>query len=314
MLRLTTQADRGAVAVVVAVLMVPLLGFAGLAIDVSSMWSQKQRLQVAADASALAIAQDCARHACGMPDDTAASFTTANFGPGATARLASPVTEDTGSVTVTTSAVDSYTFARVLGFSSSKIAASSTAIWGYPAGGRTILPLTFSVCEFLAQTGGGVPSETTIRTIYTTDKNGQNSPTGCTGPSGLTVPGGFGWVDSNAGDCGVNSVISTQLSSDPGASGPKDCTSIFQAYQNKTVLLPIFDDSGGQGTNAWYRVYGYVAFRLTGYSFPAIGSWDNDGCSKCIRGYFTQYVDSADTFTYTTTAPDLGVEIVKLSA
>ena len=29
----------------------------------------------------------------------------------------------------------------------------------------------------------------------------------------------------------------------------------------QTVLLPIFDDVGGSGSNAWYRVYGYAAFR-----------------------------------------------------
>ena len=59
--------ERGAVGVVVALLMVPLIGFAAIAIDVSAMYAERQQLQTGADAGALAIAQDCAPGACGSP-------------------------------------------------------------------------------------------------------------------------------------------------------------------------------------------------------------------------------------------------------
>ena len=31
------------------------------------------------------------------------------------------------------------------------------------------------------------------------------------------------------------------------------------------MLLPLFVESGDTGNNAWYQVYGYAAFKLTGY-------------------------------------------------
>ena len=54
--------------------------------------------------------------------------------------------------------------------------------------------------------------------------------------------------------------------SDTGNSVPSACTTAdFSAWVGQTVLLPIFDESGDTGSNAWYRVYGYAAFKLTGY-------------------------------------------------
>jgi Flp pilus assembly protein TadG len=57
--------ERGAIGVVVALLMIPLMGFAAIAIDVSAMYAERPQLQNGADAAALAIAQDCAVDSCG---------------------------------------------------------------------------------------------------------------------------------------------------------------------------------------------------------------------------------------------------------
>ncbi|HEY9294324.1 MAG TPA: pilus assembly protein TadG-related protein, partial [Microlunatus sp.] len=218
------RTERGAVAVVVALLMVPVIGFAAIAIDVASMWSDRQRLQTGADASALAIAQDCARQNCRVPAQTASTMTTANFDTGATASVLAPaVTPTTGQVTVKTATVNHHLFAPLLGFDATQISAGAIARWGAPIGGATVLPLAFSWCEWYAQTGGGVPSQTTPRMIYSS----KGSKTDCTGPSNLVVPGGFGWVDPNAGDCIVNSAISQLLSSSTGASGPGGCDAVF---------------------------------------------------------------------------------------
>ncbi|MFH5878250.1 pilus assembly protein TadG-related protein [Arthrobacter sp. NA-172] len=54
--------EHGAVAVLIALLMVVLLVFAALAIDVGSMYAEKAQLQNGADAAVLAIAQDCAKN------------------------------------------------------------------------------------------------------------------------------------------------------------------------------------------------------------------------------------------------------------
>jgi len=50
------ESERGAVAVMVALLLVVLLGFGALAIDASMLYAQKIQLQNGSDAAALAIA------------------------------------------------------------------------------------------------------------------------------------------------------------------------------------------------------------------------------------------------------------------
>lgn len=304
------SSEHGAVAVIVSLLMVPLIGFVAISIDVASMWSDRQQLQTGADAAALAVAQDCARNNCGTPASTASSFATANFGAGAAAVVVTPsLTPASGAVTIRTSAVNKHLFAEVLGFTSHTVGARSTASWGAPSSGPVILPLTFSWCEFKAQTGGGLPSQDVEHVIPFKDTS-----TGCTGPSGLAIPGGFGWMDPSGGGCKMSavSISSTQWSS-TGISVPGQCSSInFQALQNKIFLLPLFDNAGATGSNAWYHIYGFAAFKLTGYSFPSI-SWNGAGCNKCIKGYFTQFVDLDDAYITTTSAPDLGAMSVWLS-
>ena len=77
-MRRVSDDERGAVAVVVALVMVPLIAFAAISVDVAGLWWDKQQLQTGADAGALAIAQDCARGNCRTPRNTAQQFITAN--------------------------------------------------------------------------------------------------------------------------------------------------------------------------------------------------------------------------------------------
>jgi Flp pilus assembly protein TadG len=310
--------ERGAVGVVVAILMVPLLGFAAIAVDAAALWTQRLQLQAGADAGALAIAHDCARGAtlCGTPLSTAQQLANGNVNLSPATATVSALSSS--QVTVSNSGVRDYWFAPVLGYESSTIVAQATATWGAPTGGTAVLPLTFSYCEFLAQTGGLltgglVPSSITQRTIYFTKSSGV---AGCTGPSNNVVPGGFGWLTVNSGTCNTTSAIAGVFPSDPGNSVPSSCsTGSFAALQNKTVLLPIFDQAYSSGSNASYRVYGYAAFQITGYHFGGQYSW-NAPCSgngRCIQGYFTRYVDDAETFDFGSTAPNLGASLVKLT-
>lgn len=310
--------DRGVVAVMVALLMVPLIGFAAISVDVAATFAERQQLQTGADAAALAIAQDCARSAaplqCGGPPlVTAQHFAAVNSNDGeVVARVDAVPIPSTGKVTVANTGVREHWFAPVLGVNTTDIRTTATAGWGAPTGGTAALPLIFSWCEFKIQTGGGLPSATTPHTIELPKKSG----TGCNGPSGNPVPGGFGWVDQDDDDellCNVTSKIGERLSSDPGKNVP--CTADqLAALQNSTVLLPIFIKAGGSGTNAWYEVYGYAAFKITGYFFGSKYSW-YPPCSQpdhCIRGYFTQFVDTSNILEYSPTAPKMGAMVVGL--
>ncbi len=306
--------ERGAVAVMVALLLVPLMGFAAIGVDVAGMWSEHQQLQDGADAGALAIAQDCGRGACGSTTGTAQQYVTLNhIGAGAGASV---VSLSASSVTVRATATRDHLFAPVLGLDSSELSADATVAWGSPDGGKAVLPLAFSWCEWKQQTVNGVPSSTTERVIYLTKSS---NTTGCTGPSNNIVPGGFGWLTVNSGTCGTKTSRGDTIHSDPGNSVPSGCsTGSFSSLVGKTVLLPLFDTSAGTGSGATYHLYGYAAFRLTGYSFGGQFSWPAQapckGNNRCVQGYFTQFVDLSDAFTYSAGAPDLGASVVKLTA
>jgi Flp pilus assembly protein TadG len=305
--------ERGAVNVMVALLIIPLIGFAAISVDVAALWADRQQLQTGADAAALGIAQDCAKNDCAVPAETAQDLATPNKNDGqVTATVVTPVlTPSSGSVTVETSTVREHWFAPVLGFEASDVGAKATAAWGAPSGGLAQLPLAFSYCEFLAQTGGGLPSNTTEYTIKFTKDSG----TTCTGPSGNAVPGGFGWLDVNQDSCTTFSSIDEVLWSSTGVAVPNGCTTAdFAEFQEKTVLLPIFDEAGDEGSNAWYRLYGYAAFTITGYYFGGQFKWSAtcSGEDRCVQGYFTKFVDLSEAFTYSTSAPGLGASVVSL--
>jgi hypothetical protein len=313
---MSTDRDRGAVSVMVALLTVVLIGFAAISIDVAATWAERQQLQSGADAAALAVAQDCARGSCGDAAGTAQALAVANKNDREVTAtiLDAGLGPSSGSVTVRTEGTQEHWFAPVLGVDASDVATQATAGWGAPNGGVAVLPLAFSWCEFLAQTGGGLPSGTTERTIFFTKSSG----TSCTGPSGNMVPGGFGWLTVNSGTCQTRSTMGEVMMSSPGEAVPSGCTTADLAnVQNRTVLLPLYDQFGESGSNAWYRLYGYAAFHVTGYHFVGQYSWSADGTCKgsvrCIQGYFTRFVSLNERFTYGTGAPSLGGSVVTLT-
>jgi Flp pilus assembly protein TadG len=303
--------EHGASAVLIALLLVPVLGFTAIAVDIGALYAEKARLQTAADAAALAVARDCARGACGNMQATAQSLVDANLGD---ATAAPPVLgSNPTSVTVTGRTATEHWFAPVLGHEASQVAATATVAWGAPSAGTAALPLIFSWCEFSAQTGGGIPSTTTERTIVLPKK----SDAGCTGPSHMFVPGGFGWLvtDGNRTSCRATSSVGGRFTSETGNNPSQGCdVEDIAELTGQTVLLPIFDEYGGTGSNAWYHVYGYAAFTITGYHFG--GQYDEGqpckGEERCIRGYFTRFVDTSDAFSYGPGAPSLGAWVLRL--
>jgi Flp pilus assembly protein TadG len=307
--------ERGAAAVVLSLLLVPMLGFAAIAVDIGALYAERARLQVAADAAAIAVAQDCSRGSCGDMLATAQALITANDGEGSAAY---PVlSSDPLSVTVTGSTPKEHWFAPIIGHESTEVSATATVGWGGPSGGTSVLPLIFSWCSFKAQTGGGLPSTTTVQTIMFSKSDGVSS---CFGPSGNEVPGGFGFVKPDPGTCHATHSIDNKLDSDPGVSMPSACSvADFDQWLGRTVLLPLFDASEGTGTGAKYRVYGYAAFRLTGYAFNGSAKSGKDVCGpkvpssvRCVTGYFTRFVELSDAWDYDPTAPDLGSSVLRL--
>ncbi len=310
-LRRRLDGERGATAVVFALLLVPILGFAAIAVDVGALYAERARLQVGADAAAIAVAQDCSRGNCGDMQATAQALITANDTEGTAAQ---PVlSSDPLSVTVTGGTPKDHWFAPVIGHESTSVSATATVGWGSPSRGTAVLPLTFSWCEFEQQTGGGLPSNETAHTIYFTKTS---NTTGCTGPSNNVVPGGFAYLDTDPDKCEATTAMGGQWFSKPGNSVPSTCsTTDFSEWVGQTVLLPLFDQAGESGTNAWYRVYGYAAFRLTSYHLGGQYSTSPQPCNgneRCVAGYFTRFVELSDAWDYDPTAPELGSSVLRL--
>jgi hypothetical protein len=194
------------------------------------------------------------------------------------------------------------------------VSATATVGWGNPNGGTSVLPLAFSWCSFSAQTGGGLPSGTTSRTVKLTKSAGVAD---CAGPSGNVVPGGFGFLETDGG-CEVTSSLDEVLNSSTGNTPPSGCDAgDFAAFVGQSVLLPIFDEFGGTGSGGWYAVYGYAAFHITGYDFGGQFNTDKkvcggNGSDRCVTGYFERFVELSDAWTYSPTAPSLGSSILRL--
>ncbi len=298
--------QRGATAVIVAISMMAMLGFAAVAIDLGGAYSEHQQLQNGADAGALAIAQSCALGDC---VDSSDKYAKANKLDGqATGQVVGAITS---TVTVETSSVRKNWFGAVIGIPTSTLTARATAEWGWPSGGVT-LPLTFSWCAFYEATGGwddeGKPLSDAEAAIHVIEKS-------CTPPAHNEVPGGFGWLTGI--NCSATVLAGNWVLTDPGNDGSTSCKDFdWTTLQNKTVLVPIFDQFTGSGSNAMYQIKGLAAFTITGYCFSQDAKWNVTKCpaDKQIKGHFSNYVDLSGDYTIDAGSTHFGVATVKLSA
>jgi len=140
--------DRGAVAVVVAVSLVALLGVGAIAVDSGRNWSERRHLLTAVEAAALAAAHD---YSSGIPGctKTAPDYVARNY-PGATMTLCDPhgdLARGTfGWVTVNAEVELDQIFGAVLGSPTTRIDASSSVMFGVPPpGGLAVRPM--AVCR-----------------------------------------------------------------------------------------------------------------------------------------------------------------------
>ncbi|WP_051973608.1 pilus assembly protein TadG-related protein [Cryobacterium sp. MLB-32] len=287
-----------------------------IALDVGALYAERAQLQNGADAAALAIAQECAGPGCAGAAALAASYANANANDGAATAL-TPTFPSARTVTVTTTTRVAGTnapaihhpFAAFIGHDSSSVQASATAEWGYPGAARVALPLALSLCQ--------VPSHFTGARVVLDF----GSSTGCTS-SGAAVPGGFGWLVPTGGDCGmlVDSRV-WQTQSRPGNNFPAACDPTLGGLAGQTILIPVYNRADASGTNALYRIYGFVAFTVTGWNFSGGGPTaryrddtsapDCTGTCRGLQGFFTDRV-SLDGSVTDLDGPDLGASVIRL--
>lgn len=334
--------ERGAVSVLIAILMVSLLGFTALAVDVGMLYAERTQLRNGADAAALAIAQKCARNVndvdCSTTSALARSLANGNAGDGASNVQAVVLDKTAGTVTVTAGAQEpgkepnrvSLFFARALGFNNAGVTAGATVRWGQPVAGPLPFPLAFSICQVRYHVDGS---------LQQLQSHGDDANPDCLyGPSGAPVPGGFGWLAGGPGVCGgLIDIKAGDASSSSGNSYPGTvCDSVLQKWakditagKDVIALLPVFNRVTGTGANAKYQLTSFAAFNVKGWKFSGT---DNElpksfhhtspivpssvACTNNCRGIigsFIQYVSLADGYTYGVTTEDSGTDIVRLT-
>lgn len=178
------QRDRGAVAVVVAIVIVPvLLSMAALVIDAGSVYLGRQNAQNGADAAALALANACAKGQSTCTTDIGGSklnpLVQANVSPGSASLDAQPCIQKAGvlcqasslsslpecaypvptgvnGVQVRTRADIDLSFPWIWNHSQEQPKACASAAWGPPkTTGINTLPFSMSACEWFNGTSDG---------------------------------------------------------------------------------------------------------------------------------------------------------------
>ncbi len=188
------RAERGAVAVAVAILLPVIIGVTGLVIDVGSWYLTQAQLQNAADAAALAGAADLPN----SPSSAAVAAQTlaADNVSGATVTAVTPYNGSSSEIQVTASKRGSVLFASILGISGPTITASAVAEVTQGTGGFIYAAST--ACNAISITSSGKISTTTLWSnggftaagqpvTVTGDVDVGNSS--CPFPSQLTPPG-----------------------------------------------------------------------------------------------------------------------------
>jgi Flp pilus assembly protein TadG len=313
--------ERGAVAVMVALLLVPLLGFGAIAVDVAAVNAERQALRNGADAAALAVATDCARNACGNTPQTAAALVAANSDGLATVG-APNVQVGASSVTVTATATQDHFFAPLIGIESSNLSATSVAAWSGISHATSAIPMAISRCAYEKMVRGA------SITLYPGDP-------GTCGTGASAVPNSI-WLNTDPGTCRTTTTVGATLSryvpakrtDMPAACAPSGFSFPLSGVVGDQVHIPVFQQASA---TAAPKVYGFVAFdvseiKLNERSFRVTNLWElivfiilwwldrlpDDHGFKAI-GTLGTSVEMSTAPVNTTSAPDLGARSVYLT-
>lgn len=290
------RGDDGSMSVVIAITMTLVLAIGALVVDVGALYLRKARVQDAADAAALAIAQQC--HAAPTTNVVAGCDPTVVSQAVAIAEsVARPALDDTRPaaewIDVQFSGVDQVTvsiasdqrafFSQLFEHESSTVPASATASWSPPA---TLLPVAFHSCA--------LPDDDSRSFVGTGVYNGlQSLLGGVLGiVSGASLPDYLdrllncstnvlagGWIDvpelPGREACSYDPVA---LASYVGATLRKlipvtACADRLPSLVGQSVLVPIYDSALPQTVGELLgtaQIDRYAEIVLTGYEFDGL--------------------------------------------
>jgi hypothetical protein len=311
-----------------------LIGAGALAVDVGQIYAERAQLQNGADASALAVAQACHKSGCTQTEAEAFAAELANSnsndGDSSVSEVDLSVPDQ---VTVRTStkngssSVLTKLFASALDAPAVSVGAHATASIQIPGSGAGF-PLALSECQY--------DLSDAVETGLLQQIRYKPGMAGCTSTSGHAIPGGFGWLDQNAGQCQAATDTADNASYDPGADYPnkpgENCDSILQSWINTLQagdevlgIFPVFDNAGKDKGKGWFHIRGYATFQMVGWKFgggttgprtynnsPTPATACVDPC-RGIIGKFKKF-ESIDAFEGNSgTGDDLGTVFIRLT-
>jgi len=286
--RWSRRSERGAIAVLVTIVMSGgvLLGMGALTVDVGQIWAEREQLQSGANAAALAVAKGCALDpsTCASQATKAATYANTNAkdgattvsticgtGQGMTACSAEPtglsgcmgtVPSGVTYVEVRTATLETDgstllppTFAKELAgnsaYQGTHVAACSRAGWG-TANSATGIAVTISACEWNNMTSGGTVWQSPPPAVATADGVIYlHSTTGAT-----TCPAGpSGWDApggfgwlDDAGNCTASVTSAGTVSGNTGTSASGTCQTVLSNARTNVTVLAMPIYDGIQGT------------------------------------------------------------------
>lgn len=256
------RSERGAVIVVVAVMLVTIMAAVAIVVDVGQIFLTKKRLQNAADASALAgcfvlVNKDDPV----LADLESHKYVSANIA--GEVQYSSVADPSKNSFQVNLSQKVDHFFAPVIGFKSSKVSVSATA------GGNTVISITGIVPL------GVVQQQFEFNKPYTLKYGGGD---GVNGSYGALALGGSGASNYRSNlmygykeEIKLGDIVKTETGNMAGPTSQGvnyrislDHSDISNLAPNspRVVIVPVIDRMVGDGSNATATVVGFAAFYL----------------------------------------------------
>ena len=266
------KSEDGAIAVLVAISLIPLVLGLAVVVDSGRAWAEKTALQNSVEATTAAAAIAWMKTGDICPSSVLTLLTRDDASPDSS-RCTTTGTNANGSIRVEGQDTFPLFFATLFGRTSASLVASTTARIGTAGSLEGVWPI--ALCEFhpsiVAWRNSGF-SLTTNNTITMRDG---------TSHCGGTASGNWGVVDFNGGS-NSNAETSSWVQSGwsepldvgdlvPGNPGAVSTSMGIQSIVGQSIFIPLFDTANLNGNNATFRISGFargvlVSARLTGSS------------------------------------------------
>jgi len=295
--------DRGAVSAIVALAILPIIGVTAVGVDSGRVWVDRQRVQTAAEASAMSAAANWSATGTAC-DGFSTSLVGSNAGATTTYTCTTTGTRTNGVVTVAAKKNVSAMFGSIIGRSSTDVSSTASVKVAALSSAPEVRPT--AICAGNPALVEWEHSGFSGTKTYTMGIQQDDDDDGYEGICGR-VPGNWAVLDF---DGGSNRNVDTQrwidegyeddvevdrdFSGDPGIPSPS--LNIDQ-LTGKTVIMPVYDRATGTGATASYHISGFVGVTVVSAKLSGAASQRNmkvkftpiqvsgAGCSKAASNY-----------------------------